>query len=79
MSPPTTDPGLLLGISYITSKYHPIRSLSVSVWSLSVMVQSSAVGLRVYGWSLDGVPARMDVLGLRTVLMMDVVVFTLCG
>ena len=44
-----------------------------------MVVQSSPVGLRVYGWMLDGVPARMDVLGLWALLTLNVVVFTLCG
>ena len=44
----------------------PSRSASGVV---SVMVQSSAVVLRGYGWVLAGVPVQMDVLGLRTVLV----------
>ena len=41
----------------------------MSVWSLSVMVQSSAVGLRVNGWTLDGVPVLTGEVGLWTVLV----------
>ena len=42
-----------------------------------MVVQSSAVGLRGYGWMLDGVPVLGDVLCLWTVLVTKIVMFTL--
>ena len=45
--------------------------------TFSTVVQSSPVGLGVYGWTLDDVPVLPGEVGLRTVLKADVTNFTL--
>ena len=45
---------------------------------VSVAVQSSAVGLRVHRWSLDDVLVLPGEVGLRTVLTLNTISFTLC-
>ena len=64
-------------LDYQCLTYHYVV-VGVRLESLGTTVQSSAVVLRVYRWMLDGVPVLPGEVGLRTLLTMVVVVFTLC-
>ena len=64
-------------LDYQCLTYHYVV-VGVRLESLGTTVQSSAVVLRVYGWVLDGVPVLPGEIGLRTVLTLNTVSFTLC-
>ena len=63
-------------LDYQCLTYHYVV-VGVRLESLGTTVQSSAVRQWVHGWMSVGVPVQMDVSCFWTVLVMDVVVFTL--